>query len=168
MTRLSFSDARPEHLPAIVEIYNSTVASRMVTADTEPVSTESRWDWFNEHSPDKHPLWIVRDEQHEIIAWVSFQAFYGRPAYNATAEISIYIHEHHRGKGLGKILLQHSIERAPELGIKTLLGFIFAHNDASMKLFHQAGFEDWGHLPNIAQLDGVERTLMILGKRISS
>jgi len=29
-------------LPAIVEIYNSTVPSRMVTADTEPVSVESR------------------------------------------------------------------------------------------------------------------------------
>ena len=166
MTGLSFRDARPEHLSSIVAIYNSTIASRMVTADTEPVSTDSRLDWYHEHSPDKHPLWIVENEDHEIIGWVSFQAFYGRPAYNATAEISIYIHQDHRGKGLGRKLLQHSIEKSPDLGIKTLLGFIFAHNEASLKLFHSEGFEDWGHLPNIAELDGIERTLMIVGKRV--
>ena len=42
--------ARPEDLPLIVDIYNSTIASREVTADTEPVSVASRQQWFDDRS----------------------------------------------------------------------------------------------------------------------
>jgi L-amino acid N-acyltransferase YncA len=152
-------------LSTIVDIYNSTIPGRMVTADTEPVSVESREKWFHEHSSSYRPLWVV-EYQGDICGWVSFQSFYGRPAYHATAEISIYIHENYRGKKLGKFLIQKAIDACPKLQIKTLLGFIFGHNDPSMKLFTKFGFEKWGHLPNVAELDGIERDLLILGKRV--
>jgi phosphinothricin acetyltransferase len=67
---------------------------------------------------------------------------------------------------LGKQILQYCIDNAPKFGIKTLLGFIFSHNEHSLKLFRHFGFEDWGTLPNIATLDGQEYGLTILGKRI--
>ena len=51
--------ATPADLPAIVAIYNSTVASRMVTADLTPVSVESRQRWFEEHRPESRPLWVL-------------------------------------------------------------------------------------------------------------
>ena len=162
---LSFKDARPDDLQEIVAIYNSTIESRMVTADLEPVSVESWKPWFNEHNPGKRPLWVVKNNK-ETIGWVSFQNFYGRPAYDATAEISIYLHSSHRGKGLGKQVLCHSINECEKFGIKTLLGYIFAHNEPSLVLFFKAGFQEWAHLPNIANLDGTERSLKILGKRI--
>ena len=50
--------------------------------------------------------------------------------------------------------------------ISTLLAFVFGHNDASVRLFRDAGFADWGTLPRVAELDGVERDLVILGKRL--
>jgi L-amino acid N-acyltransferase YncA len=171
MPGLMYRNANLEDLGEIVDIYNSTISSRMVTADTEPVTLESRLQWFREHIPGRRPLWVIErvieNQGHRIIGWVSFQSFYGRPAYNATAEISIYLHLAERGKGLGKEVLRYSIEKAPEFGIKTLLGFIFAHNEPSLKLFRQMGFEDWATLPNIAVLDGIERGLKILGKRIA-
>jgi phosphinothricin acetyltransferase len=167
MTHLNIRDAQKTDLPQIVEIYNSTIASRMVTADTMPVTVESREEWFNEHNPGKRPLWVIENPSGEIIGWVSFQSFYGRPAYDATVEISIYLHETQRGKGLGKQLLQYCIDAAPKFGVKTLLGFIFSHNEPSLKLFRNLGFEDWATLPNIAVLDGQERGLKILGKRIA-
>jgi len=166
MEELKFRDAVKSDLIKIVEIYNSTISSRMVTADTEPVSVASRVKWFEEHNPLKRPLWVVENKSNEIIGWVSFQSFYGRPAYNATVEISVYLATEQRGKGLGKQILQHCIDNAPKCGIKTLLGFIFSHNEPSLKLFRSFGFEDWATLPNIAELDGVERGLKILGKRI--
>lgn len=166
MTSLYYSDAQIQDLPAIVAIYNSTIESRMVTADLEPVSIESRKTWFTEHNPERRPLWIVQNELNEIVGWVSFQDFYGRPAYNGTAEISIYLHQQQRGKGLGKQVLQYSMDKSEQLGIHTLLGYVFAHNEPSLKLFRHAGFEDWGHFPRIAILDGIERSLIILGKRI--
>jgi L-amino acid N-acyltransferase YncA len=167
MDKLLYRDATRTDLKTIVDIYNSTIASRMVTADTEPVSIESKVDWLDEHKPDQRPLWVVEDSNKKIIGWVSFQSFYGRPAYNATAEISIYLDESQRGKGLGGQILQYSMTEARQFGIHTLLGFIFAHNEPSLRLFRRFGFEDWATLPNIAVLDGTERSLKILGKRIA-
>ncbi|RYD99943.1 MAG: N-acetyltransferase family protein [Sphingobacteriales bacterium] len=164
---LHYRNAAHTDLEQIVTIYNSTIASRMVTADTEPVTIASREKWFTDHNATKRPLWIIENEAQEIVGWASFQSFYGRPAYDATAEISIYLDDRQRGKGLGKKVLQYCIEKAPDYGIKTLLGFIFAHNTPSLNLFRYFGFEDWATLPGIALLDGRERDLKILGKRIA-
>lgn len=166
MTQLKYRDAALEDLPAIVEIYNSTVPSRLVTADTEPVTVESRINWFEEHNPSTRPLWMVENHEGQTVGWVSFQSFYGRPAYAATVEVSIYLATEMRGKGYGRAVLQYAIDKAKDLGIKTLLGFIFAHNEPSLKLFKNLGFEEWAALPNIAILDGIERGLKILGKRV--
>ncbi|MGJ1193182.1 GNAT family N-acetyltransferase [Sphingobacterium multivorum] len=166
MNQLKFRDATQQDLPRIVEIYNSTIASRMVTADTAPVSVASRQKWFDEHNPSKRPLWMIEDVNNQVIGWVSFQSFYGRPAYDATVEISIYLDEQQRGRGLGKQILQYCIDKAPGLGVHTLLGFIFAHNLPSIALFEKMGFKEWANLPNIATLDQEERSLKILGIRI--
>jgi L-amino acid N-acyltransferase YncA len=163
---ITFRDASFEDLPIIVDIYNSTISSRMVTADTEPVTVEDRLDWFKEHNPSKRPLWVVKYED-EICGWVSLQSFYGRPAYDATAEISIYFHEKFRGKGLGKKTLNKVIEECPKFGIDTLLGFIFAHNEPSIRLFSSFDFGKWAHFPEVAKLEGIKRDLVILGKKIS-
>lgn len=163
---LVFRDAAINDLPRIVDIYNSIVAGRMVTADTEPVAVESRVAWFNAHDRSARPLWMAFDGSVNI-GWVSYQWFYGRPAYNGTAELSIYLDEKARGKGYGEKILQHAIESCGRLNIKTLLGYIFAHNERSLKLFSKMGFEQWGHFPRIAELDGIERDLIIVGKRIN-
>ena len=165
MIHYKIRDAVREDLADIVAIYNTTIAGRMVTADTEPVSIEDREAWFLRHSPENRPLWVIEDTN-KICAWVSFESFYGRPAYNKTAEVSIYIHEDYRGKGLGKWMLQQVIDACPGLGIKSLLGFIFGHNQPSLNLFYHFGFENWAKLPNVAELDGIERDLIIVGKRI--
>ena len=152
-------------LPAIVAIYNASIPGRMATADLEPVSVASRINWFKKRSPDKHPLWVLEIEG-VVAGWLSFQPFYGRPAYHATAEVSIYIASEYHRRGLGKRLLAQAVDRSPTLGLNTLIGFIFAHNEASLKLFERFGFELWGHLPGIADIDGVERDLVILGLRV--
>lgn len=163
---LVFRHATEQDLPAIVAIYNSVIPGRMVTADTEPVSVESKRAWLNHHNPQRRPLYIVSDSD-KIIGWVSLESFYGRPAYNQTAEVSIYLDEAARGKGYGKEILKTIIDQAPALGVKSLLGYIFAHNEPSLKLFKNFGFEQWALFPNVAVLDGVERSLIIVGKRVA-
>lgn len=158
--------ATESDLPRIVMIYNSTIPTRQSTADTEEMSVESKRDWFRKHSPDKRPI-LVHEIEGEVAAWVSFESFYGRPAYDHTAEISIYVASERRGKGLGRQLLQEAIEMTPSLRIKTLIGYIFSHNEPSLRLFRSFGFEEWGKLPNIADMDGMEYSVSILGKRIN-
>lgn len=159
--------ATRDDLAGIVDIYNSTVASRMVTADTEPVSVASREAWFDAHQPERRPLWVCDAADGRMAGWVSFSDFYGRPAYGATAEVSIYLHEDFRGQGLGRFLLEAAIAYAPKVGVDTLLGFIFGHNAPSLALFERHGFARWGDLPRVAVLDGVERDLVILGRRLA-
>ncbi|HLX02013.1 MAG TPA: GNAT family N-acetyltransferase [Trinickia sp.] len=161
-----YRDATLDDLPAIVAIYNSTVAGRQVTADLEPVSVESRVAWFHAHGPQARPLWVV-EEAGRVIAWLSFSDFYGRPAYSRTAEVSIYLDESARGKGLGKRLLAAALDVAPSLSIDSVLGFIFGHNAPSLALFRHFGFDEWGRLPRVAVLDGVERDLVIVGRRLT-
>ncbi|AQS59106.1 GNAT family N-acetyltransferase [Desulforamulus ferrireducens] len=157
--------ATERDLPTIVDIYNSTIPSRMVTADTTPVTVESRLTWFREHDPNHLPIWVA-EENGIILGWLSFSSFKDRPAYNSTAEVSIYIAEQYRGRGIGKKLLSKAIQEAPKLGITTILGFIFGHNEPSLCLFMKYNFERWGFLPKVAVLDGIERDLVILGLRV--
>lgn len=159
--------AEAADLPQIVAIYNSTVASRQVTADTEPVSVESRQAWFTAHQRRDRPLWVV-EQAGQVVGWLSFSSFYGRPAYQGTAEVSIYLAESVRGQGLGRFLLQSAIDFAPSIALHTLLGFVFGHNTPSIQMFERFGFARWGHLPCVAELDGIERDLLILGLRLKS
>jgi len=158
-------DAVDADLPAIVAIYNATIPGRMATADTEPVSVDSRVPWFQAHGPTTRPLWVMQDAD-TITGWFSFQSFYGRPAYGATAEVSIYVHELHRRAGIAQRLLAEALRRSPVLGLNTLVGFIFAHNVPSLSLFERFSFARWGHLPRVAVLDGIERDLVIVGRRV--
>jgi L-amino acid N-acyltransferase YncA len=161
-------------LPAIIEIYNAAIPTRLATADLEPISVESRRAWFRSHG-DRYPVWVMAigshdiqsDQNEQIIGWLSLQMFYGRPAYHKTAEVSIYIAPNYQGKGIGKKLLDHAIANCPKLNISKLVGFIFAHNPASLQLFTSFGFKEWGFLPQIAELDGRDQSLIILGKIIN-
>ena len=167
-------------LSAIVDIYNAAIPTRLATADLEPITVESRLPWFRSHG-DRYPVWVITDRisntppllrgaggdhNQQIMGWLSLQMFYGRPAYHKTAEVSIYIAQNYQGRGLGKKLLDQAIASCPKLDISKLVGFVFAHNTASCRLFKSFGFEEWGFLPQIAELDGQEQSLIILGKKL--
>lgn len=162
---INFKIAQPSDLAQIVSTYNSTIPSKLVTADLEPVTIESKQTWFDAHNAIQRPLWIVLLDG-EYAGWMSFNSFYGRPAYNGTVEVSIYLEESARGKGLGKACLIKAFEACEDLQITTLLGFIFDHNEPSLQLFYKMGFEKWAHLPKIANMIEAERGLIIVGKRV--
>ncbi|MGP1382383.1 MAG: N-acetyltransferase family protein [Thainema sp.] len=152
-------------LPQIVAIYNAAIPSRLATADLEPISVASRQQWFHAHQPHEYPIWVM-EYQDQVVGWLSLQMFYGRPAYRATTEISLYVSPDHQGQGIGRKLAEYAIAQCPKLGITTLLSFIFGHNQPSLKLFQRLGFEQWGNLPQVAELDGVQRDLVLLGLKV--
>jgi phosphinothricin acetyltransferase len=162
---LTFRNATADDLPRMVEIYNSTIASRTATADLQPVSVAERLSWFHEHNPHQHPLLAIELPNKTLAGWVSLQPYHHRAAYESTQEVSLYIDQSCRKKGIGQLALQHIMPLAKSVGARDVVALIFEHNEPSMKLFFRHGFVQWGRLPNVATLDGVERTLCILGKR---
>jgi len=157
--------ATENDLPAIVEIYNASIPSRMSTADLAPVTVESRRAWFLKHSPERYPL-LVEEADGEIAAWAGLHPFYDRPAYRFTAEISVYVSPACQGRGLGNRITGAIIQSAREAGLKTLIAFVFLHNERSLKLFQSNGFTEWGRLPDVTTMDGREYSVVILGNRI--
>ena len=159
--------AQPADLPQIVAIYNAAIPRRMATADTEPVTVASRQAWFAEFDPARRPLWVLTDTGTDaVFGWLSLRSFYGRPAYAGTVEVGVYTQPAAQRRGIGKALLAHALAAAPALHIRTVLAFVFAHNAPSVTLFEGAGFITWGRLPRVAEMDGIERDLAILGRRI--
>ena len=155
-------DAIVEDLPAIVGIYNSTVSTRVVTADTEPVSVASRQKWFADHSPARRPLWVAQ-ESGQIAGWLSYSSFYGRPAYDSTCEVSLYLAPQHRGRGLGTRMLLRCIEHAP-------LIMVLGHASCGAVAATIKGGELAGHLPCIADAirPAVEKTKGQQGDAVSN
>ncbi len=157
--------AAERDLPAIVAIYNAAVPGRMATGDFEPVTVDSRLGWFTAHTPDRHPLW-VDERDGEVAGWLSLGTFYNRPAWDVTAEVSVYVSPAHQRQGVAAALLETAIAAAPALGLRVLIGIIFGHNEPSLALFERFGFERWGLMPGAAELDEVERDVVFVGRRV--
>lgn len=157
-------DAIESDLPAIIEIYNFAITTRIATAQLEPVTLEERRDWLKEHSPNR-PFWILEIDGH-VAGWLSLKSFLPRCAYRGTAEVSVYVDKKFRRRGVARTLLREAVKRATSLEINAIVGLIFAHNEPSMRLFESLGFERWGLLPGIARLDDAERDLAILGRQV--
>ncbi|MFC2684584.1 MAG: GNAT family N-acetyltransferase [Limosilactobacillus oris] len=160
---MEFRKAVHADLSRIVEIYNQLIPSRLATADLEPVTVADREAWFASFTAT-HPLWVITQGD-QVIGWFALEPFYGCPAYEHTAEISIYIDQAVRHQGVGSRTLQFVIDQLPQLGITAIVAYIFGHNQPSLKLFRHFGFAEWGSLPRVAELDGVQRDLKILGRR---
>lgn len=164
---LTVRDATDADLPAVVEIYNQSIPGGWSTADTAPVAVADRVEWFRKFDPVRRPLWVA-EVGGEIVAWVGLTSFYaGRPAYDATAEISLYVGTAHHGRGIGRTLKERMIAHCPTLGVTTLLSMHFDHNAATKRLNDSLGFVPLGHLTEIAVVNGVKRGLVISALRIA-
>lgn len=159
---ITFRYAVIADLAFIVDVYNSYIPSKMVTADLTPLTVADRNTWFLNHNETQRPVWIIEYNQKDA-GWLSFSSFYGRPAYAGTVELSVYIHESYQQLGIGKAALLFAQNEAVKRQIHTLLGFIFEHNTPSVNLFQRMGYSKWGHLPAVADMDGRFCDLLIFG-----
>src|SRR5436309_15250129 len=133
-------DALDADLPVIIDIYNATVPTRMVTAELEPTTVEARLRWFHEHAPDQYPVWVAESDS-RVIGWLDFKKFLPRCAYRGTAEISVYVDEKFRRRRVARRLLEEAIARASSLEINAMICLIFVHNEQSLRLFDRHGLE---------------------------
>ncbi len=167
--------ATSQDLRAILDIYNQSIAGKQATANLTPVTAAERAAWFDEHiNSITRPIYVVRaratdiaaEQEQPIVAWGSYSDLYARSAYHISSEISIYLHHHYKGKGLGSALLAWMIEQAPSLGIKNIVALVFAHNKPSLALFAKFHFEQWGYMPQVCDMQGFTADVVMLGRAV--
>jgi L-amino acid N-acyltransferase YncA len=163
---LYIREAVEADLPAIVDIYNQSIPGGWSTADTMPIAVADRVEWFRKFNPARRPVWVAEVEK-QVIATTYLSSFYGgRPAYDATAEISIYIATAYQRRGVGRRLKKWVIDQCPRLGVTTLLSMHFDHNEATRRINESFDFQLVGHIPEIAVVQGEKRGLVIWALRI--
>ena len=152
--------------PAIVEIYNQAVPTHRSTANTTLVTVEARKKWFEEHEPDRHPIFVAELDGC-VIGWCSLSVYRpGRAALRFTAEISYYVDTAYQGQGFGQALIRHAVEASPSLGIRNIIAVLLDRNEPSRKLLEKLGFQQWGYLPRVLDFDGQECGEFYYGKRV--
>ena len=96
----------------------------------------------------------------------SFSDLYARTAYHISTEISIYLDQGFQGRGLGSLLIRWMLTQAPSLGIRNVVALIFGHNTPSLGLFYKLGFEQWGYMPQVCDMDGFIADVVMLGTAV--
>jgi len=145
--------AQKGDLPVINEIYNQAVRQRFCTAHLTPVSLKQHETWFTTHDPDRFPVFVAEDED-QVVGWVSLGAYReDREALAHVAEVSYYVDQQARGKGIGSVLLKYAISAAPDYGFSVLLAILLNRNPASIALLKKFEFTQWGSMPGIASID---------------
>ena len=139
-------------LPAITEIYNEAILTTTATFDTIPKSELEQKTWFLNHGTT-HPV-IVAEIDAQVIGWASLSHWSGRCAYDATAEISVYIREKSRGMGTGRKLMEALIPLGREAGLHTIISRIAGENDISVHLHESLGFKHVGVMKEVGKKFG--------------
>jgi L-amino acid N-acyltransferase YncA len=150
----------PQDFPGIADIYAQGIATKNATFET---TGPSRWEDFAAKFPDQSRF--VASEDNNIIGWAALSTVSSRCVYSGVCEVSVYIHSSHRGKGVGKMLLQHLIDVSEKNKIWTLQAGIFPENKASVKIHLDLGFRIVGTREKIGKMDGVWRDTLLLERR---
>jgi len=141
-----------EDLNAITEIYNDAILKTVATFDTQPKTPEEQEAWFAEHG-SKYPI-LVAEQGGLILGWTSLSQWSDRCAYSDTVEVSLYVEEGHRGKGIGKKLLEAVIREGKKSRFHTVIARIAQGNEVSIHLFKSTQFEHAGIMKEVGRKFG--------------
>lgn len=159
--------ANQADLAYIVAIYNQSVPTRQATADLNSVTVVQRQAWFDAHGLEKNrPMLVAVANNHKIIGWGALSNLYERPAYRISSEISVYIDETAKGQSVGKAIVTELLKLALSCDIQQVVAKIFAHNQPSLSLFKSFGFEEWGILKQVCDMNDFIADVAMLGKSL--
>lgn len=143
MSDLTLRLAERRDAEAIRSIYNVEVAESTVTFDMVPRTIDEQVAWIDGHSGG-HPAVVAVDTDGTLVGFGSLSPWRERPAYSGSVEDSVYVHRDHRGRGVGRLLLEDLVRRGADHGFHTVLARIVGGHEASIALHEACGFETVG------------------------
>lgn len=163
---MGIREAVESDLKEIIEIYNQSIKLKMATADITEIKHRDRIAWFYSHNMKRYPIYVyVMDEK--VVGWISVSPYRpGREALKYTVEVSYYIHNDYKGRGIATGLMEYTIDKCCKLNIKTIFAIILEKNEPSINFVKKFNFEKWGFMPRVADFDGDECGHFYYGLRI--
>ena len=145
--------------PAICGIYLEGISTGLATFETEAPSWET---WDATHLSFGR---LVARRAGDVLGWAALSAVSQRKAYAGVAEVSVYVAESSRAKGVGRALLEQLIRESEPNGIWTLQAAVFPENAATIALHKGCGFREVGRRERISMLNGNWRDTILLERR---
>ena len=159
MTGVHIRHMTSDDWPAVRRIYLEGIASGNATFETQAPSWEK---WDSGHLRDCR---LVAHDKAERLGWAALSAVSARRVYAGVTEVSVYVAESARGKGVGKALLKALIDSAEAAGIWTLQAGIFPENSVSIQLHTSLGFREVGCRERIGKMGDRWRDVILLERR---
>ncbi len=145
--------------PAVRAIYEEGIATGKATFETEAPDWPA---WDRAHRPECR---LVARLDGDLVGWAALTPYSPRPVYAGVAEVSVYVADRVRARGIGRTLLEAVVAASEEAGIWTLQAGVLAENEASIRLHTAAGFRVVGLRERLAARDGVWRDVVLLERR---
>ncbi|MBW8242958.1 GNAT family N-acetyltransferase [Muricauda oceani] len=145
----------------VSRIYLEGIATGFATFETKAPSYDQ---WDSAHTKQCR---LVAESDGEILGWAALSPVSSRCVYGGVGEVSVYISDKSRGKGIGKLLMQHLIEESEKAGLWTIQSGIFPENTASIKLHEKAGFRYIGKRERVGKIHGIWKDNLLFERRSS-
>ena len=148
-----------EDWPRVEEIFVQGIETGLATFETDSPGWEA---WDAEHLPACR---LVAVEDEKVLGWAALAPVSDRCVYGGVAEVSVYVDDGWRGRGLGTLLLRRLIDSSEEDGIWTLQAGIFPENVGSVRVHEKLGFKALGVRERLGKLGGEWRDVLFLERR---
>ena len=158
-TAISVRDLRPGDWPEVARIFREGIATGNATFETAVPSWAA---WDTAHVADHR---LVAERNGLVVGWIALVPVSPRECYAGVAEVSAYVGEEARGKGVGAELLAALVESSERAGIWTLETGVFPENETSLRLLQRFGFRIVGTRERIGRLHGIWRDVVFLERR---
>ena len=149
----------PDDWPRVRAIYLQGIATGNSTFETRAPEWEA-WDAGHLAAPR-----LVAEDAGGILGWAALSPVSKRAVYAGVGDVSVYVADEARGRGVGRALLEGLIAESERHGLWTLQAGIFPENLASLALHQGCGFRVIGRRERIGAMGDRWRDVMLLERR---
>ena len=151
---------REEDWSAVRRIHEEGIATGQATFETVPDASWDQWDGAH-----MRPCRLVAETEEGVVGWAALAPVSSRCVYGGVGEVSIYVGAAERGKGIGRMLLDHLVDVSEKAGLWTLQAGIFQENLASLRLHRACGFREVGRRERLGRLGDSWKDVLLLERR---
>lgn len=145
---IAIRPAEAHDLADILRIYNQAIEKTTAIFEYRPHTMEMQREWFRAKQAASLPV-LVAVESGAVVGFASYGPFRAWPAYKYSVELSVYVDEDSRGRGIGTELVKSILASARERDLHVVMAGITSDNIVSLRLHEKLGFVEVAHIPEV-------------------